>query len=253
MALKQLSLILLAGLILSCNNGHHVTKVEGKRIEINPEIPADSAIEAFIKPYHDHLNKDLDSIISYAPMTYAKTDGELNTAIGNLMADAVYSQCNPLFKKRTGKDIDFVLLNYGGIRSVIPQGNITTRTAYEIMPFENAVVVTELKGAQIQDLLRYLSIAKRAHPISQQLQITLNERYEVISATLNGSAIAPDKSYFVATNDYLFNGGDKMSFFQQNEGVYPLNYKVRNVLIDYFKKIDTLKSKKDNRFIRVAP
>jgi hypothetical protein len=75
----------------------------------------------------------------------------------------------------------------------------------------------------------------------------------VISATLNGNAIAPDKSYFVATNDYLFNGGDKMSFFQQNEGVYPLNYKVRNVLIDYFKKIDTLKSKKDNRFIRVAP
>ena len=83
---------------------------------------------------------NIDSVISYAPETYSKKDGNLNTAIGNLMADAVFSEANPVFNKRTGQNIDFVILNHGGIRSMIPKGNITTRTAYNVMPFENSVV-----------------------------------------------------------------------------------------------------------------
>ena len=69
-------------------------------------------IEDFIKPFREQVNKNLDSVISYAPETYSKSDGELNTAIGNLMADAVYEESNPVSNSRTGKDIDFVLLNH---------------------------------------------------------------------------------------------------------------------------------------------
>ena len=72
----------------------------------------DSTIDNFIKPFRENVNKNLDSIISYAPETYSKSDGELNTAIGNLMADAVFTESNPIFNKRTGKTIDFVLLQF---------------------------------------------------------------------------------------------------------------------------------------------
>ncbi|WP_111682998.1 5'-nucleotidase C-terminal domain-containing protein [Winogradskyella tangerina] len=242
-------IILLIGLSTSCKEAQ---KIEGKRIEINEDITSDQAIEDYVKPFRDHVNNNLDSVISYAPATYAKSDGEFNTAIGNLMADAVYSESNPIFNSRTGKNIDFVLLNHGGIRAIISEGQITTRTAYEVMPFENSVVVVELKGTQIKEMLSYLASAKRAHPVSKHIQITLGENFEVETARINNKPISEDKTYYIATNDYLYNGGDRMTFFHPNDSLYVLDYKIRNVLIDYFKKKDTINPKIDNRFIKLG-
>ena len=47
------------------------------------------------------------------------------------MADDVYDEANPVFKSKTAKNIDMVLLNHGGIRSVLSKGNITKRTAFD--------------------------------------------------------------------------------------------------------------------------
>ncbi|MFP4845790.1 5'-nucleotidase C-terminal domain-containing protein [Winogradskyella sp. PE311] len=244
----KLSFILI---IFSCNNDTHLSKIEGKRLDINEEIVSDSSIENYIRPYRENVNKNLDSVISYAIETYSKSDGDLNTAIGNLMADAVQSESDIIFNKRTGKHIDFVLLNHGGIRSIISKGNITTRTAYEVMPFENSVVVVKLKGTQVQKLAEYLAAAKRAHPISKQFQLTVSNNDAVKSVTVNNKEIKNNEYYYVATNDYLYNGGDRMTFFHPNDSLYVLDYKIRNVLIDYFKKKDTLNPKRDNRFIKL--
>jgi len=251
MTIKHILKLSLLLLIFSCNNDSYLSKIEGKRIDINDSIASNQAIEDFIKPFREQVNKNLDSVISYAPETYSKSDGELNTAIGNLMADAVYSEGNPVFNKRTGKNIDFVLLNHGGIRSTISKGNITARAAYGVMPFENSVVVAALKGEQVNKLFNYLAKAKRAHPVSSQFQLTLNKDYEISSASINGESIDVAKTYYIATNDYLYNGGNRMTFFHPNDSLYVLNYKIRNVLIDYFKKTDTLNPKIDNRFIKL--
>ena len=103
-------------LLMSCKQEMHLTRIEGKRIEINDSLSDNQDIEAFIKPYREHVNNDLDSILAYSVDTYTKNDGELNTAIGNFMADAVKEMANPIFKTRTGKNIDIVMLNHGGIR-----------------------------------------------------------------------------------------------------------------------------------------
>jgi len=249
MTVKHLFKLCLLLFIFSCNSDYHLSKIEGKRIAIDEGLETKQDIEDFIKPYREHINKNMDSIISYASDTYSKSDGELNTAIGNLMADAVYSESNPIFNKRTGKNIDFVLLNHGGIRSIISKGNVTIRTAYEVMPFENSVVVTAITGQQVIEMLVYLFRAKRAHPISYQLQLILDENNDG-SALINGEAIDINGIYYVATNDYLYNGGDGMTFFQPSDGLYVLDYKIRNVLIDYFKKRDTLRPKIDQRFVK---
>lgn len=251
MSIKHILKLCFLFLILSCKQDLNLNKIEGKRIEINDSITTDKTIENFIKPYRVRVNSDLDSVISYAVDTYSKSDGELNTAIGNLMADATYSESNPIFNIRTGKDIDFVLLNHGGIRAIISEGNITSRTAFEVMPFENSVVVVGLKGAQILEMMTYLAKAKRAHPLSSQVQLILDKNSKMVSATISGQAIDTNKIYYVATNDYLYNGGDKMTFFKSNEGLHVLDYKIRNVLIDYFKRKDTLNPKRDERFIQL--
>jgi 5'-nucleotidase len=166
-----------------------------------------------------------------------------------MMADAVYKLANPVFKSKKSKNIDFVLLNYGGIRSAISTGNINKNTAYNLMPFENEVVVAKLSGKDIYDLINYLAIARRAHPISR-LKIELDKNYKLVNAEINNNKIDIDKYYYVATSDFLINGGDKMTFFEKSIENTFLNYKIRDILIDYFIKIDTLKSKIDNRFIR---
>ena len=222
-----------------------------KQITVNDSILPNKEIENFIAPFKNHINKDLDSTLSYNPKTLSKTNGSLNTAIGNLMADATYIKANTIFNKRTGKNIDFVLLNFGGIRAIIPKGNITTRNAFEVMPFENSVVVVALNYKQIKSLVNYLLKAKKAHPISNQLQILVSTDDTLKSVKLNKKDLEVDKIYYVATSDYLFEGGDQMNFFSENEGVYNLDYKIRNILIDYFKDTDTLKASIDDRFIKI--
>jgi 2',3'-cyclic-nucleotide 2'-phosphodiesterase (5'-nucleotidase family) len=228
----------------------HISKIEGKRLDINDSLETVKDIEDYIRPYREHVNKDLDSVLAYAVDTYTKRDGEFNTAIGNLFADATMEQAEIVFNKRTGKHIDLVLLNHGGIRSIISKGPITTRTAYQIMPFENSLIVLTLKGAQLKELITYLQKAKRAHPIAG-LNIVLDKDYNLKVATLNGEPIDYSKTFNVLTNDYLYGGGDGMDFFKTNDSLYNLDYKVRNSLIDHFKKYDTIAPVIDKRFIRL--
>ncbi|SKB40675.1 5'-nucleotidase [Salegentibacter holothuriorum] len=244
------SCILLAIIVLSCKgNSVEPAKIKGQRIAIDEKIEADAEIEKFITPFKEHLNKTLDSTLAYNPRPMVKSDGDLNTAIGNLMADVVMEQTNPVFKSRTGNEIDMVLLNHGGIRSGLNKGNISTRSAYALMPFENEIVVVEISGVKIKEMLTYLERAKTAHPVSG-VKITMNQNYKVTSAKINGRKIDEDKTYFVATSDYLQQGGDNMVFFKDPISLNKVDYKLRNAIIDYFKKVDTLKVDKDNRFIR---
>ncbi|MDO6597177.1 5'-nucleotidase C-terminal domain-containing protein [Oceanihabitans sp. 2_MG-2023] len=249
---KHLLFIGIALLIYSCKQESlQLIKIEGKNINVNDSLQTDSEIEDFIKPYREHVNNNLDSVISFAVDTYSKRDGEFNTAIGNLFADAILEESNTVFNKQTGHNVDMVLVNHGGIRAIISKGNITTRTAYEIMPFENSLVVVAMQGKTIQDsLIRYLSRAKRAHPISG-LKLKLDKDYNAISASIKNQPIDTEKTYYVATNDYLYNGGDRMTFFQTNDSLYVLNYKVRNALLDYFLKKDTINPVIDDRFIQI--
>ena len=248
----KLILILVVSLtFLTCKNQpNHLTKIEAENINITDSLESISSIDDFVKPYREHVNKDLDNVLAYSVDTYSKSDGELNTAIGNFMADMVYEQANPVFKTRTNKDIDFVLLNHGGIRSIISKGNVTTRTAFQVMPFENSIVVLDLKGKQVNELIEYLVRNKRAHPISK-LNIELDSEFKLKTATLNGKPLDYSKNYLVCTNDYLANGGDRMNFFKSPDSLYVLDYKIRNALIDYLKKVDTISPVRDNRFIQV--
>ena len=246
---KLTILVCLLCLIYACKEDFSLVRIEGERIEINDSISENKEIEAFVTPYRERVDKELDAIIAYAKDNYAKTDGALNSTIGNLMADAIIELGSPIYKSRTGNSIDIAMSNYGGIRAPISKGPITARTGYEIMPFENTLMVLKMKGVQINKLVDYLANSSRAHPISG-LSIEIDGNNKVISALVNGESIDDQKSYHLATIDYLYNGGGGMSFLKETESVHILDYKLRNVLIDYFKKYDTIQPMVDNRFIK---
>ncbi|MDX1761610.1 MAG: 5'-nucleotidase [Christiangramia sp.] len=253
--MNRIHLILLSSFLIisSCKGTKtediEVAKITSERIAIDDELKEDNEITEFIAPFKDHLNKTLDSVIAYNPTLLSKNDGDLNTALGNLMADVVMIQANPVIKKRTGRDIDFVLLNHGGIRSELPEGGVTSRSAYNLMPFENEIVVAELSGKKVKEFLKYLEKAKTAHPVSG-IKIKADRNYKITKASVKGKEVDENKTYLVATSDYLYNGGDNMKFFKDPVNLYGADYKIRNALIDYFNKVDTIRTQIDDRYIR---
>ncbi|MEP2277866.1 5'-nucleotidase [Maribacter sp.] len=237
--------------LVSCKNTpEHLTELTGKQIAIDTNYTSVDSIQKFIQPYHDRVESILDSTLAYAPYVISKTDGKFNTTAGNLMADIVLKETNPIFNKRTGNTIDIVLLNHGGIRSIISKGNVTSRTAYEVMPFENSVVVVELKGSSLLKMVDYLKKSKRAHPVAG-MQLILNKDNSVKSFTIDGKPLDTDKSYYIATSDYLVTGGDNMNFFKDALSKTETDYKIRNAMIDFFSKVDTLAPKVDLRYYQL--
>ena len=209
-------------------------------LNVNDSIPLDGKFQKFINPYKEHINRDLDSVLANNPLTQDKSKGQWETNIGNLFATTTLELSKPIFQKRENKAIDFCMLNHGGIRAIIPAGNVTSRTAYEIMPFENSIMVIGLTGKEVLELANYVLVEKKPHPLEGIVIKTNADFSKVISVEINNIPLDENKIYYVATSDYLANGGDSMNFFKNSNLKYDLDYKLRNLFIDYFKKVDTL-------------
>lgn len=233
--------------LVSCNiQPKYLHKIEGKQLLISDSIATDSTIENIIKPYRQKVENEMNTVISYTPAKLTRTDGVLESSLGNLMADMCYNRANPVFKSRTGKNIDFAMFNYGGIRESIEMGNITNESAFKLMPFENSLVVVELSAEKIKELVTYLINREKAHPLSKHINLAItNKGYDL---KINNEMLSDSKTYFVLTSDYLQHGGDEMNFFKNPINLFKLDYKVRNAIIDYFKKTDTVKVTLDGRF-----
>lgn len=238
--------LILATLFLGCNK-------ENKNFNnklLDHEISEDSIINIFIEPYTKQITgSDLNVRLAYSPKKYTKNDGELNSTLSNLFADATFQVCNPIYNKISKENIDIVLLNMGGIRSIVSKGEISKKTAYKLMPFENQILLLKLKGDLIMEMVEYLIREKKSHPI-YGLQIQLDENYNLKKLNVNGNELDLNSFYNVATTDYLLKGGDNMDFFAKNSKTFDLKVKMRDVLVKYFQNIDTLVLKTDKRFFK---
>ncbi|MGX1929130.1 5'-nucleotidase C-terminal domain-containing protein [Flagellimonas sp. 2504JD4-2] len=249
--LKQFVAFVTFCLFISCQQEKgQLSKIQGKQLKIDTSLVGVDSITSYIAPFKNRINEVLDSTLAYAPETIQLDDAEHNTSMGNLMADIILEETGPLFKKQTGKDLDFVVLNRGGIRTIISKGNVSARNAYEIMPFENYIAVVELSGTAVRELISYLINATRAHPIAG-IQIILNKKGELESVDIQGSPFDESRNYYIATSDYLVQGGPSIGFFDEMVDVTDTGYLVRNAIIDHFKKIDTVTASVDNRFIQL--
>lgn len=244
---KLFVLLLTFTLLFSCAKPNYsVVKIEGKKIGINQQHTANEAVENFIKPYREHIDNDLNEVLAYCPETLDKSKGQYQTLIGDYLADSSLKIANKVFQMRENKSIDACLLNHGGIRSVIPQGNVTARTAFEVMPFENSAIVVALKKEQILELTKYFIDVKKPQPLSG-ITFTIDKNNEPKNILIQGKPLEDDRIYYILTSDYLSNGGDNMTFFKKGVQFFDLDYKLRNILIDDFKEVDTLQINKTIR------
>ena len=192
--------------------------VKGESIPIAKDLATDSVLVSIYTPYKIGLDSIMEEILCYSPFFLEK--GRPESELSNWMTD-------------------FCLLNYGGIRASLPKGAIKRKDIYQLMPFENELVVVELADTDFYRVLDYLKISG-GHPISN-IKLAVNKDRITHNLDLN-------KTIRILTSDYLANGGDKMSFFKDSVSHTKTGLKIRDILLLECEKIDTIQTTIDNRF-----
>ena len=239
----KLLLIVISSNFICCDT-LEVSSTSFSRIEIVG--PEENLLSDEIQVYKDSIDLKLDLIVGYSEGFYTKTDFNdinFNSSLGNLVADILFTQSDSVFNKQENKKIDFVLQNHGGIRSSLFEGDIKLTDIYKILPFENEIVIIEVFGETVEEIITFLRKEINPHPISGLL-ISPDKGF------IQGKLIDPSKKYYISTNDYLLNGGDNMFFLKNNSKVYKLGYSLRDAFIDFTKTNLKLSSKIDNRFLK---
>ncbi|SDM18122.1 5'-nucleotidase C-terminal domain-containing protein [Chryseobacterium taihuense] len=213
-----------------------------KNISINNEIKSDERFARFIEPYTDKLNKEMNQKISYTSVDLTK-EGD-NSNLGNLLADYTFDGANEWANKNIGKNVDAALINIGGIRTTIGKGDILLKNVFEVMPFENEVIIMKMKGSDLQGLFDYYAKNQKNNPVSHLYIETKNGVFS--KGLINGKDIDLSKTYYIATSDYLALGGDNMKFFSVGEMI-PTGIKLRDLFIEYFKKNREINPQEDIR------
>ncbi len=184
---------------------NHLAQVEPQAYSMSAEttIP-DPKTDALIAPYREQLSAEMDEQIGYAAIELVKAQPE--STLGNWMTDLLEEEARLI----TGKEIAFALQNYGGIRiPSIPSGPVTVGKVYELMPFDNMLVIIELSGAAIETMVQRMA-EKGGVPISSGLRYRINENGKAVAIEVQGKELNKNASYLIALPDYVANGGDKL-------------------------------------------
>ena len=225
--------IILCISISSCKNKLEVQfPFSGTSLIIDSTLKPDSSIVAIYQPYQLALDSIMNEVLCYSTQYLEKSQPE--SRLSNWMADVCLKTVNKDYK------LNFCLLNYGGIRSTLPQGAVSTKNIFQIMPFENELVIVEIPDSSFIKALEYLKYSN-GHPISG---IKLNIKDDIITHSMPSL-----KSVHILTSDYLANGGDQMSFFADSLSMVKTNLKIRDILLAECKAIDSLRTILDNRFV----
>jgi 3',5'-cyclic AMP phosphodiesterase CpdA len=154
------------------------------------------------------------------------------TNLGNLIADAMRREARA----------DITIHHGGGIGGSINKGPITLADVSRVLPFEHRIVVLELTGRAIREAIEH-GISRYPSPFGGFPQVsgmsfTFNPARppgrRLIEITIRGEPLRPDKTYTVATNDFLSGGGYGYTMLRERaKRVHRTNIFIHDVLVTY--------------------
>lgn len=236
---RSFSALFLFLIISSCTPKSTITKTETSQYRMTADISqGDSLTLTEIQPYKKTIDADLSAVIAVSeqPLEKATPEGLL----GNLVADACMSKSKEYFSKIENGRVDFCFLNNGGLRNSLPKGDINKKKIFELMPFENELVILELDGVRTKQLFDFMA-NKGGMPVSGARFVIKNNLASEI--TVQNAHLDTSRTYFISTSDYLAGGGDDMFFLSGAKSKKYLNLKVRDAIIEYL----TDENKKGNK------
>ena len=181
-------------------------------------------MEALVAGYKARLDGETGKVIGSAAALLTR-GGEQST-LGNFVCDAVKHAADSLF---ASLPCQLVIMNRGGLRADLPAGSITVNNIFELMPFDNELVLLEVKGEKLNGFIPLFEQKKHAFSGGA---ITLDHG-RVSSFLVGGKPLDPLATYYVLTSDFVANGGDNFSFLQEPVARHNSGMKVRDAIINY--------------------
>ena len=211
----------------ACHSSQVVTGIGFKDYSVSRDLKNDSTVLSMLKNYRDSVDKNMDEVLATSKDELLK---ELpNSTLGNFLADAYLWAAT----KHTKQSVDVAFMNHGGIRvNRIAAGKVTRRNIFEVMPFDNALVVIKIKGNLLKSYLDFLAADGGGGGVAG-LTYRIQDK-KAVDVLINGSPIDLNKEYVMANSDYAVDGGGGFNSFkslQQNR----TNYLQRDAILDYCK------------------
>ncbi|MDE6288489.1 MAG: 5'-nucleotidase C-terminal domain-containing protein, partial [Muribaculaceae bacterium] len=191
-------------------------------------------IKDMLKPYRTGV----DSLMTRVPVGKTKNAlAQHSPELLNWATDFVLERALEL-----DPDVDFAIVNKGGLRRGLPKGTIHEGQIITMMPFNNLLTVIDIKGKDLMDTFEVMARAD-GNGVSKGVEVVYipgtaeaqKQDAKVVSATLNGEAIDPERTYRIATIDYLANGGDYMTPLKNHTVVTRSHQVLYKDLIDYLR------------------
>jgi 2',3'-cyclic-nucleotide 2'-phosphodiesterase (5'-nucleotidase family) len=206
-----------------------LTEVKATHIPVDQKADAiqDQGMVSALKPYADIAVKTADEAIGYTDQDL--TPGRPESLLGNFFADVMLSYAQ---KHSTGR-VDFSVTNPGGLRKPIHKGDIKVAHIYELMPFENALVVLDLKGDRVQALADSIA-AHHGGPVAG-IRFGINNR-KAVNVTIAGAPLNTGKTYRVVANDYIAKGNDFYQELTKASSAEFFTVSLRAVILDWVKQ-----------------
>jgi 2',3'-cyclic-nucleotide 2'-phosphodiesterase (5'-nucleotidase family) len=216
-------------LIFSCSTNYKVVKSNRTDYHIANDLAADSSVIRKYLPYKLKMDSQMNAILGYSAVKLSKKSQSGESLLGNFFADAALYEA-----RKIDPTIDFAIPSTnGGLRNDLPLGAITLANVFELMPFENEMVVFRLSGAEVRSLIDF--IAKSGGQPVSGITIKIKDR-KAAGVMIQGKAFDSTRSYRVMTSDYIAGGGDDLNSFKTATDSKILGLKVRDALIMYIKE-----------------
>lgn len=222
---------------------HRITTYTGadelKTVVAGPDTPLDERAAGIIARYNDQIKVEFAQVVGETSVDLVRKYNE-ESNIGNLVADAM----------REVTKADMAFQNGGGIRADLPAGKITLEDVFTLLPFDNSLVVMDLTGSQILQILKQNMTTDRkilqVSGIRVQYNPSAPTEAEQVKADFKEKPLDPEKAYRVVTNDFLAAGGDRFTGFQEGGNVV-YDDTVRDAFVSYLKKHSPTCPKIENR------
>ncbi len=233
LSFSYLLLITWFAVAISCKTNYVPTSSHSQNISVSYDtLDIDSQLIQIYLPYKNNLEKDMQRVICISEKEMIKERPE--SFLTNFLDDLLLDEAKTIAKSSApGINPTISYFNYGGIRTSLPEGEITVGKIFELMPFENELVFIELTGAQVQEFLNHLA-EKGGESVGGVRYVISGEKATGIQ--IDGAVLVPDKKYWLATNDYVAEGGDGLDVFTHRSEIIKPGKKIRTLIIEYMEK-----------------
>ena len=206
---------------------YKVRSLRWNRVEVTAKLDSIPSVEAMalVAPYKASVDSLMAPVLgmSRVAMSVKRPESLLSNWAADVMVEGGTA---------TGLEpADMGLVNMGGLRNNMPEGIVRRGDIMLISPFENSVVVLEMKGSDLLELMHNIAAVK-GEGVSSSVRMEITAEGELLSC-----------------RKVEIEGNDKMYALKKAVKRHDIGILARDVMMEYVVKHRVIDSKMEGRIV----